>query len=121
LGFSSGTSATKVAGTANLNAGTWYLLIAWHDPAANTINLQINNGTVFSKAFSAGIQNSTYPLRLGTTSGSPYGYVDGVIDEAFIYRRVLTADEREWLYNSGNGRTYSELSQIDNAYLMNWW
>ena len=27
----------------------------------------------------------------------------------FIYKRVLTDAERSWLYNSGNGRTYTEL------------
>ncbi|HKY54847.1 MAG TPA: hypothetical protein VJM08_11100 [Anaerolineales bacterium] len=31
------------------------------------------------------------------------------IDEAVIYKRVLTADERGWLYNNGAGRAYTAL------------
>jgi hypothetical protein len=30
--------------------GTWYYVAAWHDAAANTVNIQVNNGLVNSSA-----------------------------------------------------------------------
>ena len=36
-------------------------------------------------------------------------YFDGLIDEAFFYKRILTPDEIDWLYNNGQGRSYAEL------------
>jgi len=39
----------------------WYFVCAWHDAAANTINIQVNNGTVDSLAWTGGC--STVPLH----------------------------------------------------------
>ncbi len=36
-------------------------------------------------------------------------YTDGIIDEAFIARRVYTDDERSWFWNGGAGRRYTDL------------
>lgn len=93
-----------------LNA-TWYFIIGWHDPDANTKNIQVDNGTVDSGAYSDGINDDVTDFLIGAqkNGGGYSGYFDGLVDEAFIYRRVLTADERTWLYNSGNGRAYNEL------------
>ena len=35
--------------------------------------------------------------------------MDGRLDQVGVWKRVLTADERTWLYNSGNGRSYTEI------------
>lgn len=92
---------------------TWYFVVAWHDATADTINIQVNNGSVASVANANGIKTgSTVPLYLGAVkdgAGVTYPH-DGLIDEAAFWKRVLTADERTWLYNSGNGRTYEELA-----------
>jgi hypothetical protein len=92
---------------------TWYFVVCWHDSVNNTINLQINNGTPISKSYSAGVATSSARFALGAllSNNSPYApyAMDGLIDEASFWKRVLTSDERTWLYNSGNGRGYSEL------------
>lgn len=88
---------------------TWYFIVAWHDATANTLNIQVNNGTVDSVSHSGGVnQEAAKELTVGSrgTTGSQY---DGLIDEISFWKRVLTDDERTWLFNSGNGRTYSEL------------
>jgi len=40
------------------STGTWYFVVAWHDATANTINIQINNGSVDSLAHSRKSQDS---------------------------------------------------------------
>jgi hypothetical protein len=48
-------------------------------------------------------------------------YTNGSIDEVGFWKRVLTADERTWLYNSGAGRTYSEADASLKTNLVSWW
>ncbi|NOT05220.1 MAG: DUF11 domain-containing protein [Anaerolineales bacterium] len=90
--------------------GTWNYVCAWHDATANTLNIQVNNGTVDSAAWSAGVYNGTAPFNIGRIGGGTTSYHDGLSDEIVFYKRILTAGERSWLYNAGNGRTYSDLS-----------
>jgi len=101
------------------STATWYFVLGWHDHTANTINIQINNGTVDSVAHTYGIYDSNSDFSVGGWSGEDYYDMDGLVDEAFIYKRVLTADERTWLYNSGNGRGYSSVSGIPGIKTVN--
>jgi hypothetical protein len=105
---SNGTSGVSVIASTfgTPSVGTWYFIVAWHDAAANTINIQINNGTVDSASHSAGVRDGTAALQLGTLDNlAPY-YHDGLIDEVSFWKRLLTADERTALYNGGNGLAY---------------
>ncbi len=87
---------------------TWYFVVGWHDAAADTVNIQINDGTVDSTA-TAGVAPSDHdsPFHVGAYRTADYH--NGRIDEVAFWKRVLTADERAWLYNSSNGRTYEDL------------
>jgi hypothetical protein len=85
--------------------GAWYFVVTWHDPVANTVNIQINNGTVDSMAMADPSHTSTTPLRIGATGGGGQ-FWDGLIDEVGLWRRVLSAAERTQLYNAGAGVTY---------------
>jgi RHS repeat-associated protein len=89
---------------------TWYFVCAWHDAAANTINIQVNNGAANSTSWSSGVYNGTAPFNLGRIGGGTTSYHDGATDEVVFYKRTLTAAERSWLYNAGSGRTYTDLS-----------
>jgi hypothetical protein len=84
---------------------TWYFMVGWHDSVANTINIQVNNGTVGSAAHTTGGFDSTTQLRIGSLS-SNINFVDGRIDEVSFWKRILTAAELTTLYNSGAGRAY---------------
>ena len=86
-----------------LSLGTWYFAVAWHDSVANTINIQINNGTVTSAAYTFGSWDSAHPFNMGNYLGEHF---DGLIDEAAFWKRVLTPTERTQLYNSGSGLAY---------------
>lgn len=83
---------------------TWIFMVCWHDATADTVNIQINNGTADSTAHSAGIEDSTSIVRVGRLTTA--GYLDGMVDEIGVWNRVLTSGERTELYNSGTGKTY---------------
>ena len=90
---------------------TWYFLIAYHDPTANTIGISVNAGTAVTDAHTTGVFDGTAPFTIGALP-FPEQYFDGLIDEAFVYKRILTQDEIDWLYNSGAGRAQSELAEL---------
>ena len=106
-----GTTSTTVASTAAppFN-GTFQHLVFQHDPDANVITLQVNDGAVISEAHSAGLNSSS-------TARPGLGIVDQLavtptvhlnhIDEVGLWRRNLTADEVTRLFNNNNGLPYS--------------
>jgi len=85
--------------------GAWHLLVGWHDPVANTINLQIDGGTPSSTAHSAGCNAGSSKFTIGSGGASSL-YASALIDEVSIWRRVLTSGERAALYNGGVGLAY---------------
>lgn len=100
-------------------ADTWMFVVAWHDAANNALNIQVNGGTVDTSAFTFGVQSTTSQFSMGAIqSGASF---DGRISRVGFWKRVLTADERTYLYNSGNGRDYAELSDADKVSLTSWW
>lgn len=58
-----------------------------------------------------GGEPTSYTKNATFTIGSMSGvYSTGLIDEVAVWDRALTQDEIDWLYNSGSGRTYADLS-----------
>ncbi|RPJ40149.1 MAG: hypothetical protein EHM35_00660 [Planctomycetaceae bacterium] len=114
-------TATNVVSADNLGIpaiATWYLLVAWHDSVANTINIQVNNGVANSVAHATGVYDSASPFRIAT-------YVPGVtialhwngrIGPTAFWKSaaggggVLTATQRTALYNGGLGLAYTALT-----------
>jgi hypothetical protein len=89
------------------STGTWYFIVCWHDATANTINIQVNDGTVDSAATAGTAPSDTAnEFQLGRyTAGTPLRW-DGRLDGVGFWKRVLTATERSNLYNSGSGLEY---------------
>ncbi len=96
-------ATTAVAG--ECETGQWYLLIAWHDPDDDRIWLQIDDTTPQSAVWAGGMGAGAGNLRLGVRDDG-VGHFNGLIDEAGISNRILSADERTALYNAGAGTTY---------------
>lgn len=97
---------TQIGSPAN---GTWYFIVAGHDSVNNLIFLSINDGAVDTAAHVLGTVDSTAAFTLGARSDAALHY-DGDIDQAFFFKRVLSAADITYLYNSGNGRSYAELT-----------
>ncbi len=112
------TYGSTSAGT--MSTGVWYFIMAWWDKTAQKIYSSINNGTPAEAAFTGDIWQGTNSFTIGA-SNTPDKYTDAIIDEAFLYKKTLTADERTWLYNSGNGRSYSDLTASESSLLTPMW
>jgi len=107
--------------------GTWYFIVAWHDAAANTLNIQVNNGTADSQSYSSGGFDSTAGFSIGSAHGgaavTPW---NGRIVMGAVWKKVLSAAEKTLLYNDGDGRTYSEIGLAGDGSalktnLQGWW
>jgi hypothetical protein len=99
-----GSAITFIACPTVLVTGQWYFVVAWHDSVANTINIQLDNGTVTSTAHSTGVFDGSSPFYIGREQTN---YFSGRIDQAFVTKRVFTTQERTDLYNGGSGLAYS--------------
>lgn len=101
-----GTTSGSVS-IAALSTAAWSLVNCWHDADADTVNIQVNNGTPVSAAFAGGSLQSAGGLLIGAvTSEAPALFWNGAIGPVGIWKRVLTAAERTLLWNSGNGFYY---------------
>jgi hypothetical protein len=83
---------------------TWYLCVGVHDTTADQVRFYINAGTPTTVALVGGTVDSTGPLLFGRDSNISSVYQDGMIDDAAIWNRVLTAAEIAELYNGGAGK-----------------
>jgi len=108
-----GTNITNVNSIQELTSG-WNLILVWHDPIGNTINISVNNETVCSESHTTGMYNGTADLVIGARDGYTDRCYDGNMDDVFVTRSVMTAAERSWLYNSGLGRGFSKLGTYIN-------
>ncbi len=110
----SGTPDVQVTVTASAfgdaASQTWYLVNAWWDSNAGTVNIQINNGTVNSTATALIPATVTEAFRIGAARASAVAdtFWNGRIDEAGIWDVVLSDEQRDWRYNGGSGITYAQ-------------
>jgi len=84
--------------------GTWYFVVCWHDSVNNVIGIQVDNGAAATTAHTGGAQDSAFPFEVFRAFGSTYS--DGRVDELAFWKRILTAQEKTFLYNNGTGVTY---------------
>lgn len=104
-----GTNAVNSDNAGNVLADTWYFVVAWHDAVNNELSIQVDNGTPNTISYSSGVFVGTANPNIGA-AGDGILVHDGFIDQlGFWNGRVLDADDRSFLYNSGSGRAYSEL------------
>jgi len=102
--INSGGIAVAASTLGSPSTATWYFIVAWHDAAGDTLNIQINNGTADSTATAGvGPSDTAYGLQLGRLGTD---YMDGRIDDTAFWKRTLSSDERTQLYNGGNGLSY---------------
>ena len=96
-------SGTVTSGL-SLSTATWYFVAMWHDATANTVNINVNNGTTASSAYSGGSHDSAGAFTLGGHADS--GFHDGRLDEVAVWKRIPKTGELNYLFNNNNGRTY---------------
>jgi hypothetical protein len=89
-----------------LNTDTWYFFAVVYNHEAQTLSLSLNNGTPTTVPVTTGSAAGVGFFVMGRRLAPTALYMDGRIDEVGIARAALTASDIEYLYNSGNGRTY---------------
>lgn len=94
-------TAVRADSLGSASTATWYFVVAWHDSVANTINIQVNNGTANSVSYTSGTTDSSGQFNIGALNAGSFW--DGRIDEARFYKRVLSPSERSLLYNFAPG------------------
>lgn len=106
-----GGSAYRTAAVAAPAAGNWYFYTGWRDSADGLVRACYNNGTVGVAPSSSNPSAGSSSLALGASSHPTNSQrMTGRLQRwGWIKGAYLTYDERNWLYNSGNGRTYAEL------------
>jgi hypothetical protein len=97
------------------STGRWYHIVGWHDSTSDTINIQVDNGTVDSVAYTHGSYDSAAQFTIGGYNGFGGIYFDGSIDQVGLWKRVLVPADRTFLYNSGAGRPFSSFSSSSTA------
>jgi Concanavalin A-like lectin/glucanases superfamily len=81
----------------NVPSATWCFVVWWHDAAANTLNIQVNGGTVNTVEMGGGLLSGNGAFALGVVPEFSENHLVGAIDEVGIWKRVLTDDERATL------------------------
>lgn len=87
----------------NPTTATPYFIVVGHDTDANTIFINVNDGTAETAAFSATIPTTSVEFRIGMDSSAGAVHWDGLIDEVPFYKSALSAADQTALYNGGTG------------------
>lgn len=101
-------AATNLASIA-ISDNTWYQAFCWYDATANTMSVQLNQGSITSQTYNLGVWRKNNPLVFGSLV-TYTAYWNGFLKRARLWKRVLTSAERTLLYNSGSGQPYSVLA-----------
>ncbi len=92
-----------------IHDNNWHFIVAWVDGAHLTINIQVDNGSIYSNNLTYSATYNIGNLQLGSSSGIP---LQTGVDQLFYYNRVLNFQERSALYNANAGVTYAYVSGL---------
>lgn len=104
------------------NHGVW-----WHDPVSNTININLNNGTAVSTAYTTGSHDSGAAFHLGSDVQTLGSYFNGRQQSASFGKPSaaisgISTALNTALYNSGNPPAYDQLVTLpDGAGIVSYW
>ncbi|RMD52238.1 LamG domain-containing protein [Candidatus Parcubacteria bacterium] len=101
--------------------GTWYFIVCEYDATAQTISIQVNNGTIDSTSHTAGVYDSTARFEIGSYGGAGGNLFNGTAGLCAKWNRTLTSTERAQLYNNGEGLTYDQLPAALKIDLKAYW
>lgn len=106
------TVAGDKTGSTAMTTGGWYMVAGYHDPTNNLIAVSVNAETwqTASTTGTPATSASSFDIGIG---GYTAGYFDGRVDSFGFWKKIPSQEELTWLYNSGNGRIYSDLIASD--------
>ena len=93
-----------------ISSGTWYFVLGQYDATADVLGIMVNDNTMNTLSSVPAINTGIHPMTVGgRISQAAVTSFDGRCDEGFYISRLLTDEEKSWLYNGGAGREYAEL------------
>jgi hypothetical protein len=99
--------SARVVHPAAIALDTYYFIEAWHDAAADTVNLRIgttgSRGSVASVPWSGGAHFDSADLNIGAHNTCADAHLHGSIDAVGYWKRLLSPDESLRLWNNGAG------------------
>ncbi len=95
-------------GSTTFSTATWYFIAVTYT-SANGLKGYVNATSEASAAGIGTLGTGNAPVEIGRDVFNSLRYFDGLIDEVSLWQRELTASEITWLYNSGAGRSYSDI------------
>lgn len=97
----------------NVVKDVWYYITGFFNEASNTVAVGVNNVLDGVAGPTGGVRNGTADFVIGSDSGKTIDFMNGYLDEVFIYRdRLLSNAERIWLINDGYGHRYEDVANI---------
>lgn len=114
FGIVDSSDTSKSATSAAISPRTWYFVYGEYDRDADTVSIQLNNGTaVTTTGVTLDPNDEAGAFFIGAENngglGTPAKYWGGRIDNVGFWKRTLTSAEKTWLFNDGLGRSYYEL------------
>lgn len=107
---SNGAALTAMYESTVINAtATWYFVAMGYDGA--NIWIRLNGQARETTAYSSGIFDGPSDFMLGNKHAGG-SHLDGLLDECAVWDRNVTDADLDWIYNSGTGRSYTDL--VDN-------
>lgn len=102
----------RATGTTVFNDNTWHFIIVVYN--LTTAKIYVDNSEDGTGNYSSAVTATADNLTVGKRAAQ---YYDGLCDELFMYSKALDADERTWLYNSGDGRTYTDVNPPPSTFI----
>jgi hypothetical protein len=96
-GFAIDNGSTRNTNGTQLTSNTWNNLVVTYD--SSYMRLYLNNTLVSSNAASGAITTNGYSICIGGDTSPFAGRINGLLGEALIYGRALTAPEISFHYN----------------------
>lgn len=95
-----------------ISAATWYFVRAWYVASEKKGYIDINeSGAPAATGVMDGeLVATSSPLGIGSLGLQTAVRLNGQTDSCAFWKRLLTSAEGAWLYNSGSGRAYTELT-----------
>ena len=89
------------------STSTWYFVVGWNDNGNLQTGIEVNAGDANTLTLGGATQAaSAAAFGIGSLSLVGSFYLNGKMAEVGLWKRVLTKQERTWLYNKGFGRTF---------------
>lgn len=107
--FYDGTNQQSRKTTTSINDGSWHHIVATWDDSANLVNLYVDNGSeesvVVTDNGTVGDISNDEEVFMGRHETGGADYITAALDEMGFWDKLLSAQERADLWNSGNGQT----------------